>query len=48
MSAIALIDYGAGNLHSVHNALRKAGAQDVAITADAEGNATGTRPATGL
>ena len=33
---IALIDYGAGNLHSVHNALRKAGAQDVAITADAD------------
>ncbi|AUW56827.1 imidazole glycerol phosphate synthase subunit HisH [Sphingobium sp. SCG-1] len=31
---IALIDYGAGNLHSVHNALRQAGAQDVAITAD--------------
>ncbi|MDF0541091.1 imidazole glycerol phosphate synthase subunit HisH [Sphingobium sp. H39-3-25] len=34
MSAIALIDYGAGNLHSVHNALVKAGARDVAITAD--------------
>lgn len=33
---IALIDYGAGNLHSVHNALRKAGAQDVVITADAD------------
>ncbi|MGE4410222.1 MAG: imidazole glycerol phosphate synthase subunit HisH [Sphingomonadales bacterium] len=31
---IALIDYGAGNLHSVHNALVKAGAQDVTITAD--------------
>ena len=31
---IALIDYGAGNLHSVHNALRKAGADDVVITAD--------------
>lgn len=31
---IALIDYGAGNLHSVHNALRQAGAQDVSITAD--------------
>ncbi len=31
---IALIDYGAGNLHSVHNALRQAGAQDVKITAD--------------
>jgi len=33
---IALIDYGAGNLHSVHNALRAAGAQGVMITADAE------------
>ncbi|MEZ5655145.1 MAG: imidazole glycerol phosphate synthase subunit HisH [Sphingobium sp.] len=31
---IALIDYGAGNLHSVHNALIKAGAKDVAVTAD--------------
>ena len=31
---IALIDYGAGNLHSVHNALVKAGARDVAVTAD--------------
>ncbi|MDX3899553.1 MAG: imidazole glycerol phosphate synthase subunit HisH [Sphingobium sp.] len=36
MTAVALIDYGAGNLHSVHNALRKAGADDVAITADAD------------
>ncbi|AMK18398.1 MULTISPECIES: imidazole glycerol phosphate synthase subunit HisH [Sphingobium] len=34
MTALALIDYGAGNLHSVHNALRKAGAQDAVITAD--------------
>ncbi|MCI4591148.1 imidazole glycerol phosphate synthase subunit HisH [Sphingobium sp. BYY-5] len=33
---IALIDYGAGNLHSVHNALRKAGAENVTITADAD------------
>ncbi|HEY0623518.1 imidazole glycerol phosphate synthase subunit HisH [Sphingomonas sp.] len=31
---IALIDYGAGNLHSVHNALKAAGARDVAVTAD--------------
>jgi glutamine amidotransferase len=31
---IALIDYGAGNLRSVHNALRAAGADDVAVTAD--------------
>lgn len=32
--ALALIDYGAGNLHSVHNALRAAGAMDVVVTAD--------------
>jgi len=32
--AIALIDYGAGNLHSVHNALMAAGAERVAVTAD--------------
>ncbi|HKT85865.1 MAG TPA: imidazole glycerol phosphate synthase subunit HisH [Novosphingobium sp.] len=31
---LALIDYGAGNLHSVANALRAAGAPDVAVTAD--------------
>lgn len=31
---IALIDYGAGNLHSVHNALKAAGAEDIAVTAD--------------
>ena len=31
---IALIDYGAGNLHSVHNALVTAGAKEVAVTAD--------------
>jgi imidazole glycerol-phosphate synthase subunit HisH len=31
---LALIDYGAGNLHSVHNALKAAGAVDVAVTAD--------------
>jgi glutamine amidotransferase len=34
MSAVALIDYGAGNLRSVHNALVAAGAGDVAVTAD--------------
>ena len=33
---IALIDYGAGNLHSVHNALRAAGAHGVVVTSDAE------------
>jgi glutamine amidotransferase len=32
--AIALIDYGAGNLHSVHNALKAAGAHHIAVTAD--------------
>lgn len=32
--SIALIDYGAGNLHSVHNALKAAGAADIAVTAD--------------
>ena len=31
---IALIDYGAGNLRSVHNALVAAGAEGVAVTAD--------------
>ncbi len=31
---VALIDYGAGNLHSVHNALKAVGAEGVAITAD--------------
>lgn len=31
---IALIDYGAGNLHSVHNALKAAGATNVSVTAD--------------
>ena len=34
MSAIALIDYGAGNLRSVHNALVAAGAGNVVVTAD--------------
>lgn len=32
---LALIDYGAGNLHSVANALKAAGASDVLITGDA-------------
>ena len=32
--AIALVDYGAGNLHSVHNALKAAGARGVQVTAD--------------
>lgn len=33
---VALIDYGAGNLHSVHNALKAAQAQGLEITADPE------------
>ena len=32
--SLALIDYGAGNLHSVHNALKAAGAGGVHVTAD--------------
>lgn len=32
--SVALIDYGAGNLQSVRNALQAAGATDVAVTAD--------------
>jgi imidazole glycerol-phosphate synthase subunit HisH len=32
--SVALIDYGAGNLHSVRNALKAAGASDVNVTAD--------------
>ena len=31
---VALIDYGAGNLHSVANALKAAGARDIAVTDD--------------
>jgi glutamine amidotransferase len=33
---LALIDYGAGNLRSVENALRAAGAADIRVTADPE------------
>lgn len=33
---LALIDYGAGNLQSVRNALKAAGARDVVVTADAD------------
>ncbi len=37
MSAgLALVDYGAGNLQSVRNALKAAGAQNVIVTADPE------------
>jgi glutamine amidotransferase len=34
--SLALIDYGAGNLHSVYNALKAAGAPDINVTADPE------------
>jgi imidazole glycerol-phosphate synthase subunit HisH len=34
VSGVALIDYGAGNLQSVLNALKAAGASDVAVTDD--------------
>lgn len=40
---IALIDYGAGNLHSVANALKAAGAQDLSITADPDAIAKADR-----
>ena len=40
---IALIDYGAGNLHSVANALKAAGAEGLAITADPEAVAAADR-----
>ena len=33
---LALIDYGAGNLHSVENALRTAGSVDLVVTSDAD------------
>ncbi|OYX61817.1 MAG: imidazole glycerol phosphate synthase subunit HisH [Novosphingobium sp. 32-60-15] len=34
MTTIALVDYGAGNIRSVENALKAAGAQGVVVTAD--------------
>ncbi|HVF93436.1 MAG TPA: imidazole glycerol phosphate synthase subunit HisH [Sphingomonas sp.] len=34
MTSLALIDYGAGNLHSVANALAAAGAAEVTVTSD--------------
>ncbi|MEK6636668.1 MAG: imidazole glycerol phosphate synthase subunit HisH [Pseudomonadota bacterium] len=33
---VALVDYGAGNLQSVKNALRAAGAKNIVVTADAD------------
>jgi imidazole glycerol-phosphate synthase subunit HisH len=40
---LALIDYGAGNLHSVENALRAAGAETIVVTADPDAVATAER-----
>lgn len=40
---LALIDYGAGNLHSVANALKAAGARDVRVTGDADAVAKADR-----
>lgn len=41
--ALALIDYGAGNLRSVANALKAAGAVDVTVTADPDAVARADR-----
>jgi imidazole glycerol-phosphate synthase subunit HisH len=43
MSGVALIDYGAGNLQSVLNALKAAGASDISVTADPAEVMTGKR-----
>jgi glutamine amidotransferase len=40
---LALVDYGAGNLHSVANALKAAGASDILVTADADAVAKADR-----
>jgi glutamine amidotransferase len=40
---VALIDYGAGNLHSVHNALRVAGAERIVIAGTADAVAAADR-----
>ena len=40
---LALIDYGAGNLRSVENALRAAGADDIRVTADPDAVCTADR-----
>lgn len=41
--SLALIDYGAGNLHSVHNALKTAGSANIAVTADPDAVAKADR-----
>lgn len=43
MAGLVLIDYGAGNLQSVHNALKAVGAQDIRVTADPDVVATADR-----
>ena len=43
--SLSLIDYGAGNLHSVANALAAAGCDDLAITADPDAVARALRTA---
>lgn len=40
---VALVDYGAGNLQSVRNALKAAGADDVLVTADPDALANAER-----
>jgi glutamine amidotransferase len=42
-TSVALIDYGAGNLQSVRNALKAAGATNVLVTADPDVAATANR-----
>jgi imidazole glycerol-phosphate synthase subunit HisH len=43
VGAVALVDYGAGNLQSVKNALKAAGANDVLVTADPDAVAAAER-----
>jgi imidazole glycerol-phosphate synthase subunit HisH len=43
VTAIALVDYGAGNLQSVRNALKAAGAETVAVTSDPDAVARADR-----
>jgi glutamine amidotransferase len=41
--SVALVDYGAGNLQSVRNALKTAGATDIGVTADPDAVARADR-----
>jgi imidazole glycerol-phosphate synthase subunit HisH len=43
VGAVALVDYGAGNLQSVKNALKAAGVEDVLVTADPDAVAAAER-----